>query len=393
MNFEIKAIDAARGVSMMLVDAASESEARAQAASRGFTVLRVRTAKPPLWSRRGKFPLVLFSHELVALLDAGLSLIDALQTLAEKHQQADAKAVMGRVLERLYQGLPLSRALESSPHAFPQLYVEMVRASERTGDLSRSLARFVDYQGKIDVVRSKLVTASIYPLLLFGVGGVVTLFLLGYVVPKFSAIYVDLGREQPLLSRMLMEFGRFVGENGILVLLGTVTFVGAAVFVFSRKRTREVLAGQIAKVPGIGVQMRVFQLARFYRTAGMLLRGGVPAVTALDMVAGLLDARMRAQLELATREVRQGKPISVSFEAHALTTPVAARLLRVGERTGDMGGMMDRVASFHDDEIAGWVDRFTRLFEPLLMVGIGGIIGIIVMALYMPIFDLAGSLQ
>jgi general secretion pathway protein F len=225
------------------------------------------------------------------------------------------------------------------------------------------------------------------------VGGAVTLFLLAFVVPKFAAIYSDLGREQPLSSRLLMEFGSLLNAHGILIAALALAALALAVHAFFNRRLRERLVSRIATLPGIGDKFRTVQLTRLYRTAGMLLRGGIPAVQALGMVGELLLPGLRGELAIALREISEGKPLSDALESHALTTPVAVRMLRVGERTGDMGAMMERIAAFHDDEIVNWVDRTTRLFEPLLMVVIGLVIGVIVMALYMPIFELAGSLQ
>ena len=139
--------------------------------------------------------------------------------------------------------------------------------------------------------------------------------------------------------------------------------------------------------------MRTFELARFYRSLGMLLTGGIPIVSALGMVSGLLSAHLRSGAATAMEAMRRGETISAAFERGELTTPVAARLLRVGEKSGRMGEMMERIAIFHDEEMARWVDWFTRLFEPLLMIFIGLTIGLIVVLLYMPIFELAGSIQ
>jgi general secretion pathway protein F len=229
--------------------------------------------------------------------------------------------------------------------------------------------------------------------MLMAVGSLVTVFLLGYVVPKFAAIYVDIGREQPLPSRLLMEFGTFLNQHGLLLAVCALAFVAAMVNAILNPKLRERAVILLARVPALGEKLRVVQFSRLYRTAGMLLRGGIPAVTALDMVGELLHAGMRPNLQQALREIREGKPLSDSMEAYGLTSPVAVSMLRVGERTGDMGAMMERIAAFHEDEIARWVDRTTRLFEPLLMMVIGLVIGIIVLALYMPIFELAGSVQ
>ncbi len=392
MRFEVRAIKNPQGVTVLALDAADETQARLQAAAQGYAVLEVKT-KAAWLIRRERFPLLLFSHQLVALLDAGLGLVEALQALSEKHREGEAQNVLKQLLEHLYQGQTLSAALERCPTAFPPLYVATVRASEKTGNMGQALSRYIAYQVQIEVLRSKLVTASIYPALLMLVGSAVTLFLLGFVVPKFTAIYADLGREQPVTSRMLMHLGGFLNQYGGELAVLTLVLIVLAGYVLMNPQWRDPMLARLFAIPAVRERLRVVQLARFYRTAGMLLRGGIPVVSALEMVRNLLHAGLRPNLDSALREVREGKPLSAVMEAHGLTTPIALRMLRVGERTGALGDMMERVAAFHDEEISQWVDRFTRLFEPLLMVFIGLVIGIIVLSLYMPIFELAGSLQ
>jgi len=156
---------------------------------------------------------------------------------------------------------------------------------------------------------------------------------------------------------------------------------------------RRWIGTRLWSIPAIGERMRLYQLARFYRTLGMLLRGGTPVVTALDMAAGLLSPALRGSLALAAQSIREGRAISDAMSANNLTTPVGLRMLRVGERSGRMDEMMERVAAFYDDEISRWVDWFTKLFEPLLMAVIGVVIGAIVVLMYLPVFELAGSIQ
>jgi general secretion pathway protein F len=221
----------------------------------------------------------------------------------------------------------------------------------------------------------------------------VTLFLLGYVVPKFSAIYDDLGGSLPWMSRLLLQWGQLIEAHGALTVAGLVALIAGAAYALSRPDVRSRIGHALWRAPAIGERLRVYQLARFYRTVGMLLKGGTPVVTALGMVGGMLQPGLRASLERACAAVREGLPLSVAMERHGLTTPVAERLLKVGERTGAMGEMMERVGEFHDEEMARWVEWFTRLFEPLLMAAIGLVIGFIVWLMYMPIFELAGSIQ
>jgi general secretion pathway protein F len=379
----------------LTLDAADESDARAQAAALGYNVLAVRARRAWLkWSaRRARFPLILFSQELLALLEAGLNVVDAVETLAEKETRAEARKTLRQIIADLYEGRTLSSALQRFPEDFPPLYVATVRASERTGDLGEAMRRYIAYQTQIDLVRKKVVSASIYPLLLVGAGGLVTVFLMVYVVPRFSRVYEDIGTHLPWMSRLLLEWGKLLQAHGAAVLVVLTGALGALAYLAGRPATRSWVQRRLWRVPAFGERMRIYQLARFYRTLGMLLSGGIPIVQAMSMVADLLPPALRGALEAAADKIREGRTISFSLESHRLATPVASRMLRVGEHTGRMGEMMERIAAFHDDEMSRWVEWFTRLFEPLLMACIGVLIGLIVVLMYMPIFELAGSLQ
>ena len=395
MQFVVKAFRAPDAVVALDFEAANEADARSQAAGKGYAVLGVR-AKTGLRSRLARphrFPLMLFSVELLALVDAGLTLTDALETLAEKEERADSAAVLRQIVAQIYEGRTLSSALATMPAAFPPLYVATIRASEKTGGLSEALSRYVAYQAQLDAVKKKIVSASIYPLLLTGVGLLVTLFLLGYVVPRFSRIYEGIGTQLPFLSKLLLQWGQLLQVHGATVAIAAVAGLALAAYAITRPAVRAWIMRRAWRIPALGARMRVYQLARFYRTLGMLLRGGIPVRQALDMVADLLHPALRAQLMLAAASISEGRSVSYAMEAHRLTTPVAVRMLRVGERSGRMGEMMERAAAFYDEEMARWVDWFTRLFEPLLMAFIGVVIGVIVVLMYLPIFELAGSLQ
>ena len=394
MHFEIRALRGAEGLVTVSLDAADEAAALEQARAQGLAVLsaRPRRALPALRSPfAARFPLLLFSQELVALLSAGLSLPEVVETLAEKEARPEFRRVFGALRRSLYEGRSFSQALDDFPATFPSLYVATVRAAERTGDIAEALGRYIAYHERLDAVRRKVVSAAVYPIVLLGVGGLVVLFLLGYVVPRFAGVYEEVGRDLPVLSRVLIEWGRLINANGgTLAILLVAALAGLALGFGHVKR----FVGQIAqRIPALGERLRVYHLARFYRTLGMLLRGGTPLVTALAMVTGLTPAAMRPQLAAATQRIREGTSISVGMEAAGLTTPVALRLLRVGERSGEMAEMMDRVAVFHDEELARWIDLTMKLFEPLLMAVIGIVIGAIVVLMYLPIFELAGSLQ
>lgn len=394
MRYEVRALKPGVGVVAQAFDADDELAAIGLASAQGLQVLSARRLRGiGAWSkaRGARFELVPFSQELVALLDAGLSLPETLELLIEKESRPEARQVVIALLERLREGRSLSQAAEAQPAQFPQLFVATLRAAERSGDLGEALGRYIDYELRLDAVKKRLVSASIYPAALLAVGSLVVLFLLGYVVPRFSAIYAESGRELPWLSRLLIDWGLLINSHGaLLAALGAALLVALVLGARNAATTLLLLAGRL---PALRERILAYHLARLYRTLGMLLRGGTPLVTALGMVAGLLPPALRPGLAEATRRVQEGLPLSEAMQAHALTTPVALRMLRVGENSGDLARMMDRIAGFHDEELARWLEAFTKLFEPLLMAAIGVLIGGIVILMYLPIFDLAGALQ
>ncbi len=387
----------------------SADQALRQAATQGFLVLAVlqdspaavkatsNQFAPSVVARAGStssaFPLVLFSHELLALLDAGLNLTEALATLLAKERQPHARSVLSTLLHQLREGKNFSDVLALQPQDFPAVYVATVRASERTGDLSKALSRYVAYQMQFETLRKKLIATAIYPAVLLVVGGFVTLFLLGYVVPKFSAVYESSGREMPWLSTVLMAFGRQIYRNGPLVLTGLIAVVGALVVWLRQPRGRMALLNTLLKLPGLALKSQEFRLARFYRAVSLLLASGIALPRALTMVGGMLSPSQQQALAATRLAVDQGQSFSEALQAAQLLTPVAQSLIKVGERSGQLGDMLERAAKFHDEAFARWIDYASRLLEPVLMVIIGVVIGGIVVLMYMPIFELAGSLQ
>jgi general secretion pathway protein F len=299
---------------------------------------------------------------------------------------------MSRLLAGLRDGKRFSSVLAEQGQLFPPLYVGIVRAAENTSDLPRALARYIDYRQRIDSVRGKLVSAAIYPLILLAVGTVVTGFLVGYVVPRFAEVYHDAGRTLPGMSRLLLEWGQFASHHGGALASVGVLAVGAGIAAYHRMVARGGVGRLLAGLPGIGPRMRIVALSRMYLTLGMLLEGGISIVAAIDTVKAMTAADLCPSLASAGEQIEAGLPLSTAFETNGLTTPVSLRMLRVGERSGELGPMLTQSANFYDGEISRWVDRFLRMFEPLLMAAIGLVVGTIVVLLYMPIFDLAGGL-
>jgi general secretion pathway protein F len=397
MQFTIRSIDRAAAVSTVTLDAASKELALQTAAERGLRVLSITGGAsmgvPSMRKRKSDFPVGQFSQELLTLLNAGLALVESIETLNEKETRSERKDVLGKLVADLFRGNSLSNALAQFPDTFPPLFVATVRASERTGGLPEALEKYVAYQSQLDTVKKKIVSASIYPVLLMVAGTLVIAFLLGYVVPKFAKIFEDLGGEVPWMSKLLIQWGHFAHDYGLTLLIAIGVLIVAFAFWIARPETPTRIVETLQKIPALGERIRIYQLARFYRSLGMLLRGGMPAVASLELVSDLLPGALSKQLRTATQMIREGTPFSQAMEKNGLTTAVSARMLRVGERTGQMGEMMERIALFYDSEISQWIDWFVKLFEPLLMAFIGLVIGFIVVVMYFPIFELAGSIR
>ncbi|MCC2975007.1 type II secretion system F family protein [Massilia sp. IC2-476] len=398
MQFAVRTLAPDMSISNLVVDAADALDARRQVEARGLFVSAVEPARSSPFAGLGRkggarLSLVLFSQELLALLNAGLGIVEGLEALLEKEASPGARGVLERLLGGLREGKRFSAVLAAQPDLFPPLYVGIVRAAEGTSDLPRALSRYIDYQQRIDLVRAKIVSASIYPVILLLVGGGVSAFLIGYVVPKFAEVYQGAGRTLPWMSQLLLDWGQFASSHGTAIAISALLLVVGAVAGVRHLLRSGGINRLLVRLPGIGERARIYELSRLYLTLGMLTEGGITIVGAIETVQPMVSGNVRKGLLQARAAIEAGQPLSNAFETNGLTTPISLRMLRVGERTGDMGPMLTQSAAFYDGEITRWIDRFTRTFEPLLMAAIGLVVGAIVVLLYMPIFDLAGDMS
>jgi general secretion pathway protein F len=396
MNYLVKAINNRSEIVALEFRASDALVAKELAARQGLRVLSLRPTFSGVFNftaGRSRFSSTLLSVEMLSLIDAGLNLVEAIQALTEKASQPEARRVLEQVLGSLREGLSFSQSLARLPQHFSPLYIATVKSSEQTGNLKEALSRYIAYQEEIDRVRKKVVAALIYPAILTGVGGLVLSFLIFYVVPRFARVYDDISRELPAFSKALVAVGRAVTQHGWLMAVLISGLLVALAYVATDPRMRAFVLQRLWRIPSMGERIKSYQLARMYRTLGMLLRAGIPFVRAVNMVEDLLAAHLRAQLAQARKSIEEGVSLSVALTAAELASPVAARMLVVGERGGQLGEMLERIARFYDDETSRFVDWFTRLLEPALMAILGLSVGGVVVLMYMPIFELAGAIQ
>lgn len=375
------------------LDAATQVDARVQAEQQGLKVLQIKSATFSFGLEENKFRLLLFCQEFKVLLAAGLSMTDVLDTLIQKETNAANRSHLQQLLNAIKEGQTLSQAMAAQPAIFPSLLIATVNAAETTGNLPEALARYSQYAENVDLLKKRIVSASVYPAIVVTFGLLVFMFLIVYVIPKFSKIYETQVKHISDSTQLILMLGHFSERYAGYVLIALVGLVLLTMWVFTQAKIQTSLYDKLWRLPYFGEQVRLYHLTRFYRTFAMLLKSGVTVATGLAMVSNMLGASLQENILKAKRLIEEGKPFSEAFDSSALTTPVAMRLFRVGEKTGTLEQMMEHAASFHEDQMFRWVDKFTKIFEPTLMAVIGILIGGLVLMMYLPIFDLASGLE
>lgn len=369
------------------------AQARQQLQAEGVHVVSLKARRSlKLPGRRSQFALGLFIQELVVLLDAGLVLVEAVETLRDKAPAGINRHVMSDLLASMYEGNSLSKAMQLTPQTFPALLIATVASSEHSGQLAVALRRYHHFEAHLETVKKRVSSALMYPLVVLSVGALILLFLLFFVIPRFASVF-DAVNDLPATARFMVWWGALVDAHGLALLLGLVLVIVALALLLRSAAFKRRAAQLFWKIPSLGAQRTLFILARFYRTTGMLLMGGMPVVTAVQLSGALLPEERQGLLRQAMTDIQAGQPLSTALARHQLTTAVAERLLRVGEQSGELAAMCERIAQFHDEALERAIELFSKVFEPLLMLVVGGLIGLIVFMLYMPIFELAGSIQ
>ncbi|MBL8288693.1 MAG: type II secretion system F family protein [Rubrivivax sp.] len=407
MRIELVVRSRSAGMMVRSFEAADLAAAQARAAAEGLQVLSAgrsaaraegaaahaapvaAAAAPP--RQRGDLDHGALADELSTLLGAGLGVLEAVDALRAGGGSAARRQVLAAVAAALAEGRPLSDAFAATGR-FPPLFIAAMRASERTGDLVATLQRHAEHERRMQRLRARVAGAATYPLILLGVGSAVVLFLLGFVVPRFAGLVETTRAEMPLASRWLMQFGKAMSDHpeALVLLLGALVAAAVALVWHVKSGGAE---RWLPRLPLVGTLTRLYRHSQVYRTAGVLVRGGVPAPQALRQAAPLLPPREREKLLAAVARLGEGQAISQALTEAGLADPVVQRMLVVAERTGTLPQMLERIATRAEARLEAGLDIASRWIEPALMVGIGLVIGAIVVLMYLPIFDLAAQLQ
>jgi len=336
--------------------------------------------------------LLTFNQEMLVLIKAGMPIMQVLDAILERHDSGKLSEVLQQVREDVKGGAALSAAMEKHGRAFPYLYIASIRAGERTGDLPRTIRRYIQYLKRVDGIRKKVVSAVFYPSILVVFACLAITLLLVYVVPTFSQVYADSGSQLPALTQFLISFTSLLRRY---FLLGIAVAAGLIAGFRTWKNTE---AGRYTvdrlklTLPVIGDVFTKYSVAGFSRTLATVLGSGIPIIESLRMSIGTLNnVYMEKRLFEAVRFIEEGGRLSVALERINIMPPLALRMLGVGETTGSLEDMLIDISDYLEDELEERMHILTTAIEPAIMVVMGLIIGVIIVAMYLPIFKIAGT--
>lgn len=343
--------------------------------------------------RSGDFHVEWWCRELRTLLLAGMTVVEALETL-QAQTPGDARAsVHADLIAALRSGQSLSKAMTASD-VFPRVLVAGVTASERTSTLPSALDDFLKYASLLERLKKQVISAAIYPSVVLGMGGLIALFLVLYVVPRFSRMYADFRGTVSPVTGMLIWVSKLLHNDMAWVLTGLASLVALVIVAWRKGWIARLLADAAMGVPALAQQWNNFRLAKLYQSLALMTRGGYALDEAVQICEGLsLGGPLDEGLPQVRRSLLEGRAVSQAFGAAGLTEPVALRLLATGERTGNFDAVLQTIADRYADTFSMFVERATRIVEPVLLLIVALVVGGIVVMMYMPIFDMANGVR
>lgn len=395
MRWRVRFLDvASRCVAERVFVAPTAEAVRTEIVALGHVPIRIGAER---WSfardRIAPLDLRSFCLEFRALLQAGLGIVGSLEALAEAQSTPAHRDGVGAVLRQVQQGKALSQAMTAAEQLFPPILRAAVSAGEASGTLADSVQRFAEYLSAMNQLRQSVISAAIYPAVVVAFGGAVVLFLLAFVIPRFASAYESLP-ELHASSAVLLQASAWVSAHLQLFLIGFIGLAWAVGRYVRSEAGRVVLWRTVCGIKPIAEAVRAYWMARLFRTVSMMLAGGYSVPEALALGRQVLGATpWVADVEAASAQVSVGKSVSSALMNTGLVRGLTQRLVSAGDASGNLSEMLQHAAEHHERQLALLVERATRVVEPVLLIGVAGVIGVIVLMMYMPIFDLASTLR
>ena len=337
--------------------------------------------------------VVVFSRQFSTMINAGLPILQGLSIVAEQAENKNFRVVMTKVRDDISNGVPLSEAMSKHPKAFTTLYVNMVKAGEQGGILDVIFERLSEYLEKAEGVGRKVKSAMMYPVVVMSIACLVVIFLMVKVIPTFKDVFTSFGAKLPWATQIVVDTSDFLASKKSFLLLAGVIAVGVAISMYRKTRTGAYNWDlMLLKLPVFGVLVRKSAVAKFARTLGTLIKSGVPILDALETVAKTAgNLVVEKAVNQARDSVREGKTLTQPLRESGVFPPMVTQMINVGEETGALDAMLGKVADFYEAEVDAAVEGLTTIIEPILILFLGITIGFIVVAMFMPMFQL-GSL-
>jgi type IV pilus assembly protein PilC len=375
--------------------AADVAELRQELEGRGFLVLSIARKGAGLRAGRGNAKdFLLFNQEFVTLVKAGLPILQSLEILTKRTEKPAFRSALDTITHDIRGGTLLSDAMAKHPALFPPLYTSTVRAGEKSGALTDVLKRYIEYQKKMLAIRRKLISALAYPsFLVIALIAVLLLFFL-YIIPNFTQMFSEQGSKLPLLTTLLVSFTSALTAYFPVIVLGIVA-LGFGIHAWQKtKAGKKTIDALKLKIPLVRTLMMQYLMSQLTRTLSTVLRGGIPLVQALDTTAGVINNSILAQRMTEVRGlVTEGVSLADAVDRTRLASDMTVRMIEVGESSGDLPQMLEEVAEFYDQEVENRLTVLTTMIEPVLMISMGMIIAVIVVALYLPIFQMGSQIK
>ena len=380
----------------------SESKLRREFEDKGLYVLGIQRSGGlgigslalPTRRKIGTREFLIFNQELATLLKAGMPLVQSLDILRQRVPNPLFKSVLDDVHDRVRGGSSMSEAFEAHGALFPGVYTASLLAGEKSGNLEQVIRRYVTYVKVVAGVKRKTISALVYPLILLVLSCIVVAIIVLRVVPEFGTFYQQFGADLPMSTRIIVGISEFAGTYFFVLVISILAAVAAFVAWLRRPGSRVVFDHWVLSVPMLGPIARKFSTSQAARTLATLLGGGIPLVNAIDVSARAIQNRYMAQeLVTAAQKVREGRALGAALNDSGAFPDVAIKMVEVGESTGALQEMLNSLADFYDEEIETNLGRFVTMVEPALLVIMGMVIAGLLLALYMPLFNLSEALS
>jgi type IV pilus assembly protein PilC len=375
------------------ISAMSIVEAKNQLRRQGISAKKVKKLAKPLFGGGEKIKpvdIALLSRQIATMLSAGVSLIQTIQMVASGHANRKMRTLLGEIGASVSAGNPLSDTLRKYPDYFDDLYCDLVETGEQSGALETIYDRIAIYKEKSEALKSKIKKAMFYPIAVVVVAFIVTTILLIFVVPQFEEIFSSFGAELPAFTQFVLGISRGMQDYGLII--AGVLFAAGSLFARAHKkslRLRDSVDKKILKIPVIGEILKKASVARFTRTLATTFAAGVPLMDALASAAGAAgNAVFRDAILFVKKEVSAGIPMNVGMRTTAVFPEMVVQMIAIGEEAGAVDEMLSKVATIYEGEVDDMVDGLTSLLEPMIMAVLGVVIGGLIVAMYLPIFDM-----